>query len=72
MVLPSSGDSRPNVLARVFGERLARSLGRPLVVDRKPAPTGARAVAVLDTARGAGRLDRAVRWLLFHVINQAL
>lgn len=71
LVLPSSGGSGPDVLARVFGDRLALALKQPVVVDNKPGANGA--LAVMDTVRSAGDGYTVLfASSSFTVINQAL
>jgi tripartite-type tricarboxylate transporter receptor subunit TctC len=42
------------VFARLLGERLARSLGQPMIVDNKPGASGALGTRIVAKARGDG------------------
>lgn len=71
MVIPSAGGSGPDILARVFSERLARALKQPVIVDNKPGANGV--LAVTDAVRAAGDGYTVLfASSSFTVINQAL
>ncbi len=40
LILPSAGGSGPDTIARIFAERLGRSLQQPVVVDNRPGANG--------------------------------
>ncbi|WP_255503247.1 tripartite tricarboxylate transporter substrate binding protein [Cupriavidus sp. UME77] len=40
LILPSAGGSGPDTIARIFAERLSRTLGQPVVVDNRPGANG--------------------------------
>ena len=40
LILPSAGGSGPDTIARIFAERLSRSLKQPVVVDNRPGANG--------------------------------
>jgi tripartite-type tricarboxylate transporter receptor subunit TctC len=48
IIVPLAAGSSPDIIARLFGERLARAVGQPVVIDNRPGATtmiGAQAVA---------------------------
>jgi tripartite-type tricarboxylate transporter receptor subunit TctC len=51
LVLPGAAGGGPDVLARVFAERISQAVKQPFVVDNKPGANGT--LAVLDVARAA-------------------
>ncbi|MFD0666089.1 Bug family tripartite tricarboxylate transporter substrate binding protein [Ramlibacter sp. MAHUQ-53] len=54
VIVPYAPGGQGDVFARIVGERLARSLGQPMVVDNKPGASGALGARLLAKARGDG------------------
>lgn len=69
VVVPGTGGSGPDVIARVFAESLARTFGQPFIVDLKPGANGV--IASEDVARAPR--DGHTLLLTYagaHVVNQ--
>lgn len=54
VVVPYAPGGQGDVFARLVGERLARVLGQPVVVDNKPGGSGALGARLVAKARGDG------------------
>lgn len=54
VIVPYAPGGQGDVFARLVGERLARPLGQPMVVDNKPGGSGALGARLVAKARGDG------------------
>ncbi|NRF71530.1 tripartite tricarboxylate transporter substrate binding protein [Aquincola sp. S2] len=71
MLIPSAGGSGPDILCRVFTERLGQALKQPVIVDNRPGANGVLAVGEAVRAPGDGH-TLLFASSSFTVINQAL
>ena len=71
LVIPSAGGSGPDILARLFTERLTQALKQPVIVDNKPGANGVLAVNEVVRAPADG-YTLLFASSSFTVINQAL
>ena len=54
VIVPYAPGGQGDVFARIVGERLARVLGQPMVVDNKPGASGALGARMVTKAKGDG------------------
>ncbi|MCW7541628.1 tripartite tricarboxylate transporter substrate binding protein [Aquabacterium sp. A7-Y] len=71
LVLPAAGGSGPDILARVFAERLAAALKQPVLVDNRPGANGILAVSAAVKSPGDGYTVLFAS-SSFTVVNQAV